>query len=289
MRLNVSAIRKRSLFFSLPGCAVFVLLSACGTETVVHGVNEREANHIIEVLADNDITTSKVTNATGRELVYDLAVSAGQRVEAIRVLNDHELPRRRDHGYADIFSESGLIPTSSEEKAKRLAALEGEIERQLKLIDGVLDVEVQIVSPEESALRTTKEQEAPTTASVTLKYLARADGSRPVSEPEVQAVVAAGVEKLMPENVVVLMRRVEIANQAEKQRAPAVFGTRLNPKLMSSLVVGAGVLVALLVIVLIFSQWRLQQVRGRLVRLQNEIAKARKKPAEALQVPTAPS
>ena len=50
------------------------------------------------------------------------------------------------------FLKAGLIPTSGEERAKFLAALEGEIEKQLKLIDGILDVQVQIVLPEESAL-----------------------------------------------------------------------------------------------------------------------------------------
>ena len=37
---------------------------------------------------------------------------------------------------------------SAEERAKFLQALEGEIQKQLKLVDGILDVQVQVVTPE---------------------------------------------------------------------------------------------------------------------------------------------
>lgn len=278
MRPIASALRPAGVR-SLP--VLLVALAGCASETVVHGISEKEANQVIELLADNDISAQKLTNSAGREVVYDIAVPSSQRIEAIRALNEHEMPRRRDRGYKEIFAESGLIPTSSEEKAKRLAALEGEIERQLKLVDGVLDVEVQIVAPEESALRTTREQEPSTTASVTMKYLPRADGKRPMTEPEVQAVVAAGVEKLMPENVVVLMRPVEVP-APDKNRQPLLLGAKIGPKALSTGIIAVGALLVLLVIGLIFSQWQLRTVRGRLIRLQGEIAKARKKPQEAL-------
>lgn len=283
MQFRPLAIGKRSSLLVFLGLTLGVLVTGCSTETVVHGVNEREANRIIEVLSENDITATKITNATGREVVYDLAVSGSQRIEAIKVLNEHELPRRHDHGYSEIFAGGGLIPTSSEEKAKRLAALEGEIERQLKLIDGVLDVEVQVVSPDESALRTTKEQEPATTASVTLKYWARADGLPPLSASDVQRLVAAGVEKLMPEQVVVVMRPVELGAPESKPRGVAAFSGRLSTKAVSSIFVIAAAVIVLLVIVIILSQWRIRAVRNQLDRLKSEISKARRKPAEALQ------
>jgi type III secretion protein J len=194
------------------------------------------------------------------------------------------MPRRKDKGYAETFAEGGLIPTSSEEKAKRLAALEGEIERQIKLIEGILDVQVQIVMPDESALRTTKEQEPATTASVTIKYLPGAGGARPVSEPEVQAIVAAGVEKLLPENVVVLMRPVGGPAVAADSKPvdPKKGLEKLGHKRLLIGLTALLVMIALLGLGLVFSQMRLRTVRGRLVRLQNEIAKARRKPGEAL-------
>ena len=84
-----------------------------------------------------------------------------------------------------------MIPSRIQEAAQKLSALEGEIERQLKLIVGVLDVEVQLVMPEQSPLDT-QDTMTPTTASVTVKYLPGTDGSKPLSEPQVRALVAAG-------------------------------------------------------------------------------------------------
>ena len=142
---------------------------------------------------------------SGRDVTYNIIVPAGNRIDAIRLLNRHEMPRRKDKGYTDVFAEGGFIPTSAEEKAKKLAALEGEIEKQLKLVDGVLDAQVQLVIPEESALRTSEEQKPQTTASVTLRYLPGAGGEKPLSEPQVQQLVAAGVENLTSDRVYPLL------------------------------------------------------------------------------------
>src|SRR4051812_33004652 len=129
---------------------------------------------------------------TGRTVSYSISVPGKARLEAIKVLNQNEMPRRKDMGYIDVFKDSGLIPTAAEERAKGLAAIEGEIERQLKLVDGILDVQVNLVLPEETALRTAQDVRSPTTASVTIKYLSGQGGAKPLSEPQVQAVVAAG-------------------------------------------------------------------------------------------------
>ena len=208
MRTNFRASR-HYLFILLFGFT----LTGCAVDTVVSALSEKEANTIIELFADNEIETTKGMIDTGRAIQYSISVPSKKRLDAIRLLNLHELPRRKDKGYTEIFSESGLIPTSAEEKAKKLAALEGEIQKQLKLIDGVLDAQVQIVMPEESALKTAEDQITPTTASVTIRYLPGAGGAKPISETQVQALVAAGVEKLTADKVFPLMTPVRSVSE----------------------------------------------------------------------------
>ena len=106
---------------------------ACGSETIVHNLEEREANKIIELLAENEISTTKTMIDTGRTVAFTITVPSKSRIDAIRLLNRHEMPRRADMGYTEVFKDSGLIPTAGEEKAKQMAALEGEIEKQLRL------------------------------------------------------------------------------------------------------------------------------------------------------------
>lgn len=270
---------------ALQSGVVVCVAAGCGVETVVHNLDEREANRIVELLADEDVATTKALVDTGRSVSYSISVPASARLRAIRALNLHELPRRPDRGYNEVFQETGLIPTSGEERAKRLAAIEGEIERQLKLIDGILDVQVQIVMPDESALRMTQEQISPTTASVTIRYMPGAGGTKPLSEPQVQAVVAAGVEKLTPDNVVVVMtpggKFAKARAQAQAGDEPVVAGStglhRLTNKQLTAVVVAFVLLVLLLAAGLWVTQIRLSDVKGRLLRLQGEIAKARRK------------
>ena len=258
------------------------LLSACGTETVIHGIDEREANQIIELLADNQLQANKLMLDSGRDVSYNIVVPASARVDAIRLLNRHEMPRRKDKGYTDVFAEGGLIPTSAEEKAKKLAALEGEIEKQLKLVDGVLDAQVQLVIPEESALRTSEEQKPQTTASVTMRYLPGAGGEKPLSEPQVQQLVAAGVENLTSDRVYPLLIPV-ISNRpsAELAEATSQLGGSWVANLSKQqidIITGVMIMLILTLSSLLILWWvRLKTVRGKLSRLQAQIMKAQQR------------
>src|SRR5262249_32424210 len=114
-------------------------------------------------------------------------------------------PRRRDPGWAEVFSQGGLIPTASEEKAKVMQAITGELARTLKSIDGVLDARVHVVLPEDSVLRVKEEDKAEVTASVWYKYVPRGKNQqKPLTDQEIQDLVASGVEKLKPERVKVI-------------------------------------------------------------------------------------
>ena len=257
-------------------------LVGCSVETVVSGLTEKDANTIIELLADNKIETTKGLVDSGREIHYSISVPTKKRLDAIRLLNLHELPRRKDKGYNEIFSESGLIPTSAEEKAKKLAALEGEIQKQLKLIDGVLDAQVQIVMPEESALKTAEDQISPTTASVTIRYLPGAGGTKPISETQVQTLVAAGVEKLTPDKVFPLMTPVK--NSGEMEISAAAIATagnswlsKYSSRTISTLTIIILALIFTLSTLLLFTQLSLRRVRGKLIKLQNLVETAKSK------------
>ena len=258
------------------------LLCACGSDTVIHGIDEREANKIIELLADHQVQANKLMVDSGRTVNYNIVVPGSSRVDAIRLLNRYEMPRRKDKGYTDVFAEGGLIPTSAEEKAKKLAALEGEIEKQLKLVDGVLDAQVQLVMPEESALRTSEEQKPQTTASVTLRYLPGAAGEKPLSEPQIQQLVAAGVENLTSDKVYPLLIPVMPSRAAtEMSQVSTQLGGSWVAKFTKqeiNFITGFLVLLVLtLTILLMFWQIRLTTVRGKLTRLQTQIMKAQQR------------
>jgi type III secretion protein J len=267
--------------------AAAMFAAACGTDTIVQKINEREANEILEVLDEANIPVNKGVIDTGRDVFFSIQVPSNQRIKAIKILNQYNLPRPRDKGYNEVFGagSSGLIPTNTEERAKLLQALEGEIQSQLKLVDGILDAQVNIVMPQEDALRTTKDIQSLPSASVTIKYMPTASGAKPLSEPQVQAIVAAAVEKLTADRVVVVMtpgggapKRAD-TDKGEKSRS-GFWG--LPTKQLNMVAVVVLVLVLLMAVGLVYAQVRIRTVRGRLIRLQGEIAKARRKPGDSV-------
>lgn len=273
-----------SFRFPLFAFSLSALASACAQETVVQDLNEKEANQIVEALAKANLDPTKLRVAEGRNVSYSVTVPGGSKIEAYRTLNQNELPRRRDNGYKEVFQAQSLIPSSAEERAKAQSALEGEIEGQLKLIDDVLDARVQIVMPEESALRTTQDQKPPTTASATIKFQPDGQGRSPVPERTVAAIISRSVEGLSPDNVFVMLAPATgnsmVTAGAEGAETSRSWLGRLSLRTVNIITVLALVVFALLCVGLVFSQMRLVTVRGRLLRLQNEIAKARRKPNE---------
>lgn len=258
------------------------LTTACGVETVVQDLNEREANQIIETLANTGINADKTRNQEGRNVTYAVTVPSSARIESYRILNENELPRRRDAGYTTVFEGSGLIPSASEERAKALAALEGEIEAQLKLVHGMLDARVQIVLPEPGQLQAAGEVRPEPSASVAVKYLPDGQGRSPLGERQIATLVAKGVEKLQPENVYVVLTPAVpsgLTTSVPGLDAKGPLGN-MNRRQVNMMIVAVCGLILVLCIAIVFSQIRLRTVRGRLLRLQNEIAKARRKPNE---------
>src|SRR6185312_12407518 len=128
-------------------------------------------------------------------------------------------------GLDDVFSSSGMIPTAGEEKAKLLTGLSGELTRTLQSMPGVVDARVQVVLPDENPLLDKSEQNPPT-ASVLLRY--RGDRS-PLTEAEVKSLVAKGIEGLSPDQVAVVLKKVE-----EHTLPPRYYG----PLLVNEWIVG---------------------------------------------------
>ena len=185
-----------------------LLLTGCMQKELQTGLTEQEAQEIIVLLKDNGIDANRAAVAADSERpTWKVSVKGGDQdyFLAMKILQEHGLPRERAKGLEDVFSKSGLIPTAGEEKARLIVGLSGEMTRTLKSVAGVVDARVHVVLPENSPL-VDKSQWSLTTASVLLKY----QGDQiPLREDEVRNLVARGIEGLQPENVAVVFKKVE--------------------------------------------------------------------------------
>ena len=206
---NKIALRFTAFFLSLS-------LLACSKMILLHELEEREANEVVVLLDQYQISVDKeaTENSGGgnKGPRFKIAVASADANRAWKILTDNQLPRKKDNGYSEVFAQSGLVPTAAEEKSKTVQAIQGELMRTLKSIDGILDARVHIVIPEQNALKITDTDNSKPTASVWFKYVA---GRLPasVTEASVQELVANAVENLEAKHVKVI--QTEAKNMEE--------------------------------------------------------------------------
>ncbi len=198
-----------------PLVAVALLAAAAcgGSAEVVHGLSELEANEIMVVLEAKGIDSEKQAEP-GRVTTWKIVVSGVDAKDARRYLVANHLPRAHSQGLPEVYPAGGggLIPTKSEEKAKFMMALQGEIEKKLKTLPGIVSAQVTVVQPEKDIVRDLDAPPPLSTASVAIVYNAvDPRGSAAVSRDEVKDLVASSVEDLKPGNVTVVMKPNEPA------------------------------------------------------------------------------
>jgi type III secretion protein J len=195
-------------WLSLLGLAL--VLVGCANREVATGLGEQDAQEIVVVLKENGLDAAAVRSAGADRNAapsWTVNIRGGSQnvVLAWRILQANGLPRQKVKGLEEVFSSTGMIPTASEEKARLLMALSGELSRTLKSVQGVVDARVQIVLPDNSPLLD-RSQWSPPTSSVLIKY----QGSQtPLTPDEVKNLVARGIEGLQADNVAVVFKRTE--------------------------------------------------------------------------------
>lgn len=210
MRLS-STKNRRSARFPLAGVVALcglLWLSGCDSPlNIVHGLTELEANEVLVVLESQGIPGMKLKEE-GRVVTWAVQVPGSRSKDALRILVANKLPKARSAGLKEVYpaGSSGLIPTQTEEKAKFLMAMQGEIETMLKSLPGIQSATVSIVVPEKDVIRDVDTPPPPPTASVAVVYNPEEGGKKPVEEERLQKLVANAVEGLKPQNVQVLMK-----------------------------------------------------------------------------------
>jgi type III secretion protein J len=188
-----------------------VLTSCESRRTIVNGLDEKEANEILVFLSTKGIDASKVQAATegaggaGKAVMWNISVESSQANEAMALLNQVGLPRRRGQNLLNIFSNVGLVPSGMEQKIRYQAGLAEQIASTIRKIDGVLDADVQISFPEEDPLNPNSQKKI--TASVYVKHSGVLDDPNAHLASRIRRLVAGSVNGLDYDNVTVIPDR----------------------------------------------------------------------------------
>lgn len=203
------------LFFPL-----LLLLAACQTNMVViNDVEEREANEIIVFLASRNIPASKITSSSGggvgggsSVLLFNIAVDSDKATEAMALLNQNGLPRRRGTTLLDLFAKQSLMSSEKEETIRFQAGLAEEIAGMIRKIDGIIEAQVQLAfPPQETGLGTPGQTQQKVTASVYVKHQGVLDDPNSHLVMKIKRLVAASVSSLDINDVTIIPDRARFA------------------------------------------------------------------------------
>jgi type III secretion protein J len=195
------------------GAAMLLACLAGCNQELYSGLEERDANQMMSVLADAGISASK-ENVETRDggASWQVAVDSSQLGDALKVLRAHGLPRQQLESLGQIFQQQGLVATPAEERVRYIYGVQQELARTLDDVDGVVVAHVQVVIPENDPL---SDKVKPSSASVYIKYRPGVDLQ--AMAPMVKDLVTHSIEGLSYDNVSLFL-------QAESAGSPAASG-----------------------------------------------------------------
>ena len=246
--------------------SLMVLLLAAGCSSrILGGLDETSANESLGALEHAGISAEKIadeTSAGAAATGYALRVARGDASRALDVLRARGLPRERRHGYAEVYSQASLLPTASEERARFIDATAGELERTLETADGIVSARVHLVLEEPDPLAIDAKPRTPARAAVLMKA---AEGHAPLSEVDVQRLVAGSVPGLEPSAVAVVVTAAPTSAATEAGVGPlASLGPlRVTPSSRPLLVTVLGTGLATICILAALLLLSLRRAAGR--------------------------
>lgn len=223
--MQASVIRFLSYVFLF--CVCIPLFTSCSsTKTIVNSLDEKEANEIIVFLQSKGIDAAKMQSAEGgggggaKVILWDIQVPAEKSMEAMSLLNQSGLPRRRGQNLLGIFSNTGLVPSELQEQIRYQAGLAEQIASTIRKIDGVLDAEVQISFPKEDPLNPGKSKQK-ITSSVYVKHSGVLDDPNSHLLTKIKRLVAASITGLDYDDVTVIADRARYSGYPTAGQAGA--------------------------------------------------------------------
>lgn len=241
--------------------ALTFFLTGCATQ-IQHGLDERDANEIVSVLVERGFAAKKVPEK-GKKPTWAIELDDSEAAEAMRVLTELKLPRpARLKTQTLAQAGAGLIDTPSAERLRQLEAQEGDIEESLETLDGVASASVELVVPPPPR---PGQPAVASKASVLVRVRQDAVERLTMQRAELRALVAAAVDGLKPDDVVLVIDAVTIPPAAVK---PSTQET------MRPLVVILGLTLSTLAFVLVLLAWRLRKSRTPEVTPSTSVAPA---------------
>jgi type III secretion protein J len=231
--------------------AVAVWLGGCAVP-IAANLEESDANRVVVALEESGIAADKDADpaAEGR---WRVTVARDDASGAAAVLGQENLPGPASPGVLDTLGESSLVPSRTAEHAKLVVGTQGDLERSLRAVDGVLGARVHLAVPARAPFEGGDKPET-ATASVLIRHRG---ATPPIAARDVQNLVAGAVTGLAPEKVSVVLTPVATPTRTHERDLSRLGPITVTRSSLNPLRIGVGivVLVNVVLIGLLLALW----------------------------------
>ncbi|MDN3507329.1 MAG: type III secretion inner membrane ring lipoprotein SctJ, partial [Simkaniaceae bacterium] len=190
-----------------------LLFTGCqSNQSIVTGVDEKEANLIVVFLESKGISAEKTLvavsgagAATDTGPKFNIVVPQAKAIDAMSILNRNGLPRKQGTNLLTLFAKQGLMTSQKEETVRYQAGLAQQITNTIMLMDGVLDASVQLSFPPEELSPNEAKQKI--TAAVYVKHQGIVDDPSSHLENKIKRLVSGSITGLDINDVTVVADR----------------------------------------------------------------------------------
>lgn len=154
-------------------CLFTLVMGGCEprSDRLVGVSSERDALEVLVALEDAGIGGATLdAQKDARQTTWVVRVPVQSLQASRKALVERNLPREHKTGLAELVDSGGIIPTPSDERARLMAAMAGDLERTLESITGVVQARVNVVLPIADPLGDARGPSGRASASVLVKY-----------------------------------------------------------------------------------------------------------------------
>jgi type III secretion protein J len=187
------------------GCMGVLVLMLAGCKIDLYSeLSEAEANQMLAMLLLRNINAQKEVAKGG---LVTIKVDKGQFVNAVELLRQNGLPRKKAVTMEDLFPSGQLVTSPAQEHAKITYLKEQQLEKMLRAMDGVIIAQVSIG---EGTSQNPRETPKPS-ASVFIKYSPERNLLN--REMDIKSLIYNSVPNLRAENISIVLQAADYRYQ----------------------------------------------------------------------------
>ncbi|WP_141742590.1 type III secretion system inner membrane ring lipoprotein SctJ [Aeromonas hydrophila] len=120
------------------------MLSACNDEKLLFNLTQEQANQVLAILQQQNISAKKDGNLKAG---YTVSVGESESTAALSIINQYQLPWAADVQIGQAFPESSLVASPNAEQARVLSLQEQRLQQSLRMIAQVVNARVHVSYP----------------------------------------------------------------------------------------------------------------------------------------------